>query len=93
MPGIDSRNIYALLGRCDSLTELAQLPENELASLLENSQTASVLYSALHSNLLVEFPTVETKGPKATTAGAGTSKPATNFRVGMKPRGAGTNRK
>ncbi|CAG7728085.1 unnamed protein product [Allacma fusca] len=52
MPGIDSRNVYSILNRCESLHELANLTEKDLEETLENSHTAAVLYAGLHSETL-----------------------------------------
>lgn len=56
LPGVDSRNIYRLLNKCDSLDQICSLSESKLGEILENSQVASILYSAFHtkiSNFLV----------------------------------------
>jgi len=91
MPGIDSRNIYSLLRRCNSLSDLAKLSEIELASLLENGKNASVLYSALHSNILIEYPfdIPETKASKTAAAASTKATTANTFRV-TRPKGGGT---
>lgn len=80
MPGVDSRNVYALLGRCDSLDSISKLSETEIASLLENGAAAKLLYSGFHSRLLEEDPSaVEDSKQKS-------SKPS-SYRVGLKNRG------
>ncbi|CAL8083523.1 unnamed protein product [Orchesella dallaii] len=54
MPGIDSRNIYTLLNRTDSLLNLVKLSEKELFGFLENEMTAKALYAGIHSKILLD---------------------------------------
>ena len=68
LPGIDSKNVYTLLNRCDSLDLLCHLTQAELGSMLENSQTGSVLYAGLHSKLTGD-DSAKAEGPSASTTG------------------------
>jgi len=52
LPGVDSKNVYAILNRVDTLDQLCALSLNELSTVLENSNTASILYSGLHTKLV-----------------------------------------
>lgn len=53
MPGVDSRNVYLLLNRCGSFTELAKMTLEELTEVMENSQMAKALYDGLHTKVLL----------------------------------------
>jgi ERCC4-type nuclease len=75
LPGIDSKNVYSVLNRCDSLDLLCSMTEIELGSIIENSQTGCVLYSGLHSKL--------TTGENSdVTEGSSSRKPAFKAKTG-----------
>jgi DNA excision repair protein ERCC-4 len=81
MPGIDSRNVYSILNRFNSLQELANAPEKELEETLENSHTAAVLYAGIHSETLTSDTDAATSSKlKSVKALVGKQKKL-NFRV------------
>ncbi len=51
LPGITSRNVYAVLNRLDSLAELNAASKEELEDILESKDNATLLYGALHDKV------------------------------------------
>jgi len=51
LPGISSKNIFAILNNCMSLADLLERSEESLAEMLSSQQSASELYKALHSSI------------------------------------------
>ena len=79
MPGMDSRNIYTILNRCSTLAEVAALSEKELAEILENSQTAALLYAGLHSENLTAAVEGQSGNSRLKSVKAAVSKPKKPF--------------
>ncbi|ODN06062.1 DNA repair endonuclease XPF [Orchesella cincta] len=85
MPGIDSRNVYTLLNRCDSLLHLVKLTEEELSNILENAVTAKALYTGIHSKILLDsFEVPKQKANPCSKPGKSTVQ---GFRVGLRDKG------
>ncbi|XP_039287620.1 DNA repair endonuclease XPF [Nilaparvata lugens] len=51
LPGIDSKNLYSLLDKGESLDNLIKLSQQELNAILRNSYSAESLYNALHTEV------------------------------------------
>jgi len=62
LPGINSKNVYAVLNKATNLIDLLDLPEDLLAELLGSKQNAADLYGALHGT--IEVPETEPKQEK-----------------------------
>ena len=56
LPGINSKNIYALLNKANSLLDLLDMNEDTLGDILGSRQNGSELYSALHGNIQIPEP-------------------------------------
>ena len=50
MPGVTSKNIFALMNRVQSVAELVTLTEHELQTILDSESHAKQLYRFLHSD-------------------------------------------
>ena len=59
LPGINSKNIYAILNKADNLAELLDMSEDTLAEVLGSRQSAGELHSALHGD--IQIPEAEDK--------------------------------
>ena len=53
LPGINSKNIYAILNKTDSLLDLLDMNEDTLSEILGSRQNGSELYSALHGAIQI----------------------------------------
>ena len=53
LPGINSKNIYALLNKADSLLDLLDMNEDTLGEILGSRQNGAELYSALHGDIQI----------------------------------------
>ena len=53
LPGINSKNIYAILNKADSLMDLLAMNEDTLGEILGSRQNGSELYSALHGDIQI----------------------------------------
>jgi len=62
LPGINSKNIFALLNKAENLLDLLDLSEETLADILGSKQNAAELFNALHST--VNVPETEPKQDK-----------------------------
>ncbi|XP_023330558.1 DNA repair endonuclease XPF isoform X2 [Eurytemora carolleeae] len=62
LPGISSKNIYAIMNHCENLLDLLEISEEELSNILGSQNSGSQLYQALHSD--IEVPQLETKPEK-----------------------------
>merc|ERR1712142_522016 len=62
LPGINSKNVYAVLNKATNLIDLLDLPEDSLAELLGSKQNGADLYGALHGT--IEVPETEPKQEK-----------------------------
>lgn len=51
LPGVNTRNVYALMNSVPTLADLINLSEEELQEILHNSRSAELLYKTLHSSL------------------------------------------
>lgn len=51
LPGVNSRNVYALMNSAPTLADLIHLSEEELQEILLNTRSAELLYKTLHSSL------------------------------------------
>eukprot|EP00095_Tigriopus_kingsejongensis_P010571 snap_masked-scaffold1137_size60140-processed-gene-0.6 protein:Tk10571 transcript:snap_masked-scaffold1137_size60140-processed-gene-0.6-mRNA-1 annotation:"dna repair endonuclease xpf" len=51
LPGVTSKNVYAILNRLDNLAELMNATQEELADILGSQQNAESLFAALHEKL------------------------------------------
>ena len=56
LPGINSKNIYAILNKADSLMDLLGMNEDTLGEILGSRQNGSELYSALHGDIQIPEP-------------------------------------
>ena len=56
LPGINSKNIYALLNKANSLLDLLDMNEDTLGDILGSRQNGSELYSALHGDIQIPEP-------------------------------------
>jgi len=50
MPGINSKNIYSVMNRVDSLMQLVKLSLAELTDILGSSSNAKLLHDFIHSD-------------------------------------------
>jgi len=50
LPGVTSKNMYALLNRLNSLSDLLTCSQADLAEILGNSADAEQLYQSLHTS-------------------------------------------
>ena len=57
LPGINSKNIYAILNQADNLLDLLELSEENISEILGSKQNASDLYGALHGE--IDLPSAE----------------------------------
>ena len=48
MPGVNSKNVHALMNSVDSIADLTNRSQTELAQILGNDASAKSLYSFLH---------------------------------------------
>ena len=62
LPGINSKNIYAVLNRAENLLDLLDLSEDTLGDILGSKQNATELFNALHGTISV--PETEPKQDK-----------------------------
>ena len=53
LPGINSKNIYAILNKADSLMDLLAMNEDTLGEILGSRQNGSELYSVLHGDIQI----------------------------------------
>jgi len=65
LPGVTSKNIFAIMNKVKNLIDLVELSEESLQEILGSSQSGSELYRALHTPL--EIPDEEPKTAKAKT--------------------------
>ena len=56
LPGVTSKNIFAILNKTDNLAELLELGEERLAELLGSAQHGSQLHAALHGTITIPDP-------------------------------------
>jgi len=56
LPGINSKNIYAVLNKTDTLLDLLDMNEDTLSEILGSRQNGSELYSALHGAIQIPDP-------------------------------------
>lgn len=87
MPGIDSKNVYTILNRCESLVDLSKLSEEQLLEVLENSQTAKLLYAGFHSKILLESSDTSAGKPKSGSSKSATTTSSSYRVMGAKARG------
>ena len=50
MPGINSKNVYAVMNRVENLLQLVKLSLAELTEILASSSNAKQLYDFIHSS-------------------------------------------
>jgi len=62
LPGINSKNIYAILNKTDNLIDLLDMSEETLGEILGSNQNGTDLYNALHGTIKV--PETEPKQDK-----------------------------
>ena len=62
LPGINSKNIFALLNKADNLIDVLDMNEDTLCEILNSKQNGSDLYQALHGK--IELPKVDKKDEK-----------------------------
>eukprot|EP00092_Neocalanus_flemingeri_P022527 GFUD01024429.1.p1 GENE.GFUD01024429.1~~GFUD01024429.1.p1 ORF type:complete len:846 (-),score=291.30 GFUD01024429.1:125-2662(-) len=62
LPGINSKNIYAILNKAENLLDLMDLSEETLEDILGSKQNAADLFNALHGTITV--PEAEPKQDK-----------------------------
>jgi len=62
LPGINSKNIYAVLNKAENLLDLLDLSEDTLGDILGSKQNATELFNALHGTISV--PETEPKQDK-----------------------------
>jgi len=62
LPGINSKNIYAVLNKAENLLDLLDLSEDTLGEILGSRQNATDLFNALHGTITV--PDAEPKQDK-----------------------------
>lgn len=53
LPGINSKNIYAILNKTENLIDLLDMSEETLGEILGSNQNGSDLYNALHGTIKV----------------------------------------
>lgn len=51
LPGVNTRNVYAIMNACTTLGEIVNLEREELEELLGNSRSAELFYNTLHLSL------------------------------------------
>jgi len=51
LPGVTSRNVYALMNSAPTIANLADLSVEEMHEILNNSRSAELLYQTLHTSL------------------------------------------
>jgi len=56
LPGISTKNVFAILNHCENLLDLIQLTKEKLTELLCNETNACQLYEALHADIDVPLP-------------------------------------
>ena len=56
LPGINSKNIYTILNKTDTLLDLLDMNEDTLSGILGSRQNGSELYSALHGAIKIPDP-------------------------------------
>ncbi|XP_044033423.1 DNA repair endonuclease XPF [Siniperca chuatsi] len=61
MPGVNTKNYRALIKNADSLADLARLSQDKLAEILENANSAKLLYEFLHNVADVPAPAQKAK--------------------------------
>ncbi|XP_077359190.1 DNA repair endonuclease XPF [Festucalex cinctus] len=61
MPGVNAKNVRALVRNADSLADLAKLSQDKLAQILENANSAKLLYEFLHNVAEVQTPAQKSK--------------------------------
>ncbi|MCU0322125.1 MAG: hypothetical protein MUE72_06870 [Chitinophagaceae bacterium] len=49
MPGINSKNVYAVMNRVESIAQLVTLTVDELTDILSSSSNAKQLYDFIHT--------------------------------------------
>ena len=59
LPGVNSKNIYAILNQVDRLQDLLELSQEKLSDILGSKQNGSELYHALHEE--IALPSLEEK--------------------------------
>ena len=62
LPGINSKNIFAVLNKAENLLDLMDLSEETLGDILGSKQNGSDLFNALHGTINV--PEAEPKQDK-----------------------------
>ena len=71
LPGITTKNIYAILHKVNSLLELLTLAVEDLEEILGSKQCAEDLHESLHGNIKPVVDSYEVKRPaKSKTAGS-----------------------
>ena len=63
LPGITTRNIYAILNRVNSLAELLTLTIDDIEEILGSKQNATDLHESLHGKLKPMEESAEIKRP------------------------------
>jgi len=66
LPGINSKNVYAVMNRVESLTQLVRLSLAELTQVLGNSISAKQLHDFIHLNN--QLPQTDANAPAAAVA-------------------------
>lgn len=61
MPGVNAKNVRALVGGADSLADLAGLGQEALATILGHGGNAKMLYDFLHNTAAVAVPAPRTR--------------------------------
>jgi len=81
MPGINSKNVYAVMNRVENLMQLVKMSLAELTEVLGNSVNAKLLHDFIHSD--DQLPQTESASAASVSAApskaakvAGKSKPA-----------------
>lgn len=54
LPGVTTLNVYTIMNHCRSLIELAELPLDKLAKLLDSEHHAQLLHRSLHAKAITE---------------------------------------
>ena len=67
MPGVNTRNVYAIMNKVTSIAELCTLSEDRLRDILDSEHNAKLLHSFLHQqHSHAAAAHLETKGNTAT---------------------------
>ena len=76
MPGINSKNVYAVMNRVENLAQLVKLSLAELTAVLDSSGNAKLLHDFIHSSNQLPPQTDVSATHSKVAAVAGKSKPA-----------------